>query len=364
MAKVPLAGRMPRRVSLVAQAAEALRESIHAGRWRVELPGEMELCETLHISRVTLRAALRELEREGLLTSGQGKRRRIRAPKAGHRKVPVSKSILMVSPQPLHRLSPTTLFWVDALRKDLGEAGYELDVHASEAAYAGEPELWLPRWLVEANPAALLLYRTTPAMQRWFVACGRPGVIAGSRHEGVALPSVDLDYAATCRHAVGRLTAHGHVRLAFLLPRSTLAGDLDSERGFREGVERAGNAEATGSVIHHDGTPGGICAALDAARRQTPCPTAFLIAHAAHVLTAVGHLLRSGLRFPREVALISRDDDPFLEHVVPRVTRYSVDATRFARQISRLVLQMACAGPVPCRDHRLMPRLVSGETLG
>ncbi len=352
------------RHSLVAQAAGVLREAIRAGQWREELPGELELCETLHISRVTLRAALRELEREGLLAGGQGKRRRICARRKGRRKAAASKSILMVSPQPLHRLSPTTLFWVDALRKDLAEAGYELDVHASEAAYAGEPERRLERWLAEANPAALLLYFTTPAMQRWFAACGRPGVIAGSRHEGVELPSVDLDYAATCRHAVGRLAAHGHLHLVFLMPRTTLAGDLESERGFREGVERAGKAEATGNVIHHDGTPGGITAALDAVRAMSPRPTGFLVAHPAHVLSAMGHLLRQGLRFPRDVALISRDDDPFLEHVVPRVARYSVDATLFARQLSRLVLQMACAGPVPCRDHRLMPRFVPGETLG
>lgn len=341
-----------------------LREAIRAGQWTAELPGEMELCEMLHISRVTLRAALRELEREGLLTGGQGRRRRICARRTGRRKTAVSKTILMVSPQPLHQLRPTTIFWVDALRKDLAEAGYELDVQASEAAYAVEPQRRLDRWLAEVNPAALLLYRTTPVMQRWFAACGRPGVIAGSRHGGVALPSVDLDYAATCRHAAGRLTAHGHVHLAFLLPRTNLAGDLESEQGFREGVARAGKAGATGNVIHHDGSPGGITAALDALQKQQPCPTGYLVAHAAHVLTAMGHLMRQGLRFPQDVALISRDDDPFLEHVVPRVARYSVDTTLFARQLSRLVLQMACAGPVPCRDHRLMPRFVPGEKLG
>jgi hypothetical protein len=71
-----------------------------------------------------------------------------------------------------------------------------------------------------------------------------------------------------------------------------------------------------------------------------------------------------GLRFARDLALINRDDDPFLEHIVPCVACYSVDATLFARQLSRLVLQMACAGFVPCRDHRLMPRFVPGETLG
>lgn len=48
--------------SLVAQAAGALKESILAGVWVGTLPGEHELCGHLHVSRVTLRKDLYELQ--------------------------------------------------------------------------------------------------------------------------------------------------------------------------------------------------------------------------------------------------------------------------------------------------------------
>lgn len=68
---------LPQRASLVSQTAAALRAGIATREWTVHLPGENELCERLQVSRVTLRAALRQLTREGLVRSRQGSRREI-----------------------------------------------------------------------------------------------------------------------------------------------------------------------------------------------------------------------------------------------------------------------------------------------
>lgn len=352
------------RSSLVAEAMNALREAIAAGEWRDTLPGELDLCRQLHISRVTLRAALAGLERGGLIEGGQGKRRRIKANAEPRACATRSRVILMLSPQPMHRLGSTTLFWLDSLRQGLADAGYKFEVVVNTAVYASKPKRRLERWLAETNPAGLLLYRTTPAMQDWFANCGCPAVIAGSRHEDVTLPAVDIDYAATCRHAVGQLRAHGHDHLAFLLPRSGLAGDLESERGFREGLEQTRNPKAAGHVTHHDGTRGSVVAALAAVQAKSPRPTGYLVAHAPHALTATGFLVRQGARFRGDVALISRDDDPILEHVVPSVARYSMESGYFARQVCKVMLQAISRAGAHSEDRRLITRFVAGETLG
>ena len=44
--------------SLVEQVVGALRHSIADGRWADHLPGELQLCDDLHVSRTTLRKAL------------------------------------------------------------------------------------------------------------------------------------------------------------------------------------------------------------------------------------------------------------------------------------------------------------------
>jgi DNA-binding LacI/PurR family transcriptional regulator len=61
--------------------------------------------------------------------------------------------------------------------------------------------------------------------------------------------------------------------------------------------------------------------------------------------------------------VISRDDDAFLDCVVPRVARYASDPAQFARRLSRAALALVQQGTAPIRPVRLMPRFVPGETL-
>ena len=85
--KAPPTPVLPRRLSLVAQTVQCLREGMSSGHWTERLPGERELSEQLQVSRRTLRAALAELQRQGWLDASRRRRRRIRKqrrePRAG-----------------------------------------------------------------------------------------------------------------------------------------------------------------------------------------------------------------------------------------------------------------------------------------
>lgn len=355
---------IPRRTSLVAQTATILRESIQAGLWREVLPSEHELCERLRVSRVTLRAALLQLQREGWVEAHQGRRRRIRKARPKPGVASPSDRVVLLSPVSLTSLPATALFWVDALRDHLSAAGYRLEFHASQACTSRAPGHALEALARRMRPAAWLLYLSTPAVQEWFSQRGLPCLIVGSRHAGVALSSVDVDYAATCAHAAGLLAAKGHRRIALVMPRTIHAGDLESVRGFTEAGEKLAAQGIQTVVAHHDGSAPSVCRVLDGLLRGTPPVTALVVAKPAHVLTAVCHLLRSGQRLPRDISLIARDDDPCLEHLVPVVTRYHTDPVLFARKISRFVVDLVRNGVRRQHDSRLMPTLLRGETVG
>jgi LacI family transcriptional regulator len=354
--------KLPQKISLVTQTVGMLKESIHAGVWLGYLPGENELCGHLHVSRVTLRKALDELRRDGWVRSSQGKRRKI-IPRP-RRSLAASNRVILLTASPLHLLHPSTIYWMDCLRKDLSEAGFHLEIHVSQTAFGSNPEQSLSQMQKQLRPAGWVLYRSNEPMQQWFSTQVLPCVIAGSRHSNVLLPSVDVDYHATCRHAVGQFLARKHKHLAFLNPDSGAAGDLKSEQGFLEAANTGHGGEARAMVIHHDGTVQGICNKLDNLLERPNRPTALLVSRPAFVLTAMSHLLRRKLDLPREVALISRDDDSLLESMVPTVARYAYSPTAFARKVSRLVLQMA-RGAALSRDNILvMPSFVVGQTLG
>jgi LacI family transcriptional regulator len=256
------------------------------------------------------------------------------------------------------------LYWTDDLRGRLGEAGYHLEVHKCHGGFSARPESALEELAKRFHPAGWVLYQSAVRVQHWFSEQALPCIITGSRHPGIRLPSVDLDYRAVCRHAGGLLLARGHRCVAFVNPASGLAGDMESEAGFLEAIHEAKGPVVEAFVVNHDGTPEGICRHLDVQLRRTPRFSALLISQPKHVLTVMGYLNRRGLRVPQDVALISRDDESFLQHVLPSVARYSASPKEMAHKLTRLVLDTLRRGAARSRDYRLMPQFIPGESLG
>jgi len=355
--------RLPQKASLVAQTADVLKEGIQADEWKQWLPGERELCDKLRVARMTLRAALKLLRREGWIRSRPGKRTQIIA--RPRRALPVVKErVLLLTPVAMEFLRPFSILWISELRESLAQAGHHLEIYVGHALYGEKPAKALESLMRQLRPAGCVLTSSTRNLQQWFSDRRFPCVIVGSAHPGVELPSVDIAYRAACRHATGQFLARGHQRLAFLNPDSGAAGDLESERGFKEAVAQAKLATVEGVIVRHDGTVTGICNKLDLSLSRRYPPRAWLVSRATHVLTAMGHLARRGLRLPQDVALISRDHDPFLTEMVPSVARYVVSPSGMAHRISRVVLEMVRDGFVRQTPPLIIPRFTEGETLG
>ncbi len=351
---------LPHRQTLAESAAQVLLAQLDSGRWTEFLPGERELCEEFQISRPTLRQALKVLERERRVEVAQGRRRRIIAQRG--RRIPAArqKVIGLLSPFTLKALPPFVLFWIDEVRSNLAKVGYRLEFHASgRAGTAGHPDRVLEQVVYTAPASLWILLLSTPASQQWFRERNLPCLVAGSCAPEVHLPSVDIDYRAACHHATGVFRRRGHERLALVVPASGAGGDADSEAGLCGGA-----ADGPPPVIlRHDGTRAAIVRSMEGALRLNNPPTGFLVARSAHVLTVLTLLMQRGRRLPGEAAVISRDDDYFLDFVTPQVARYSSDPARFARQIFQMILQMVRFGPTTGHPIRLMPTFNPGETV-
>ena len=354
---------LPQQVSLAAQTAQILREGLQAGQWRDYLPGERELCARFQISRPTVRAALEQLRREGWLSVTHGKRRRILPQRRRAASEPRTKVIGLLSPVPLRSLPPLVLCWADELRTHLSLEGFELEFHVSQKCFASRPASGLAGLVVRAPAAVWVLFRSAAETQRWFVERMRPCLVVGTCAPGVELPSVDTDYRAIARHAAGLMWRRGHRRAALLLPRGGYGGDAETEAGFREVFTASTGDPGLALVLRHDGSVAGVESCVALALRPPRPATAFLVARTAHVLTVMTHLLRRGLRIPQDAAVISRDNDAFLEFVTPAVTRYDISPESFARRLLRPVIQLAQTGFAPTKPVRLMPRFVVGETI-
>lgn len=348
---------VPDRASLAARVAGALREALRGGEWSGWLPGERALSERLGVSRPTLRLALAELGREGWVETAQGRRRRILRGGGGARR----RVVAALVPEPLEELPAQVIFWVDRLRERLDAGGWQMEVHCDRACYSGRPERALERRVVSANAGVWLLLRGTARVQRWFQRRGVPCVLSGTCHRGIDLPAVDVDLRAVCRHAAGLLLGRGHRRIVLAIHRGGQAGDAASEAGFTEAFRGRGEGGPTPLVVRHDGSATGVRGCLEGLMRREDRPTALIVARPAPALLALTHLQRLGFRVPGDISLVARDDDPFLEHTSPRLTRYRYDPEMHARRLFRLLVETA-AGRV---GHQVygMARLVPGETV-
>ena len=250
---------------------------------------------------------------------------------------------------------------VDALRDRLARAGYAVELCVDRACFSARPGRVLEK-LVQAKPAAVwVAFGSKAPMQRWFVQRQIPLLVAGSCGPGIALASVDVDYRATCRHACDVLWRKGHRRLALVQLRDAYDGDVESERGFREALSK--HADAQLSVLRHDGSAAHVCSLLDKALHSLSPPTGYLVVCARHALTVAMHLMRRKLRLPLDAAVLSNDDETYLQHTSPVLSRYAVNPDQFASKVAKAVRELVETGSLPPRAIRLMPEFIAGETV-
>jgi DNA-binding LacI/PurR family transcriptional regulator len=352
---------LPQRQSLVSETIRSLRENIEAGHWHEHLPGEREMCELLQVSRRTLRGALDELQRQGMLEVQGRQRRRITNQTVVADKEPPRRVIGILTPSSFLSMPPPIAYVMDTLRAKLSAAGYEVRFHSAPGCYTSAPARGL-RQFIAAHPAsAWLALSAEEAMQRWLKAQNLPCLILGSSIPGVSLPSVDADFHATCRHAGALLWRKGHRRIALVLPNSHLGGDIASEAGLREALGQMPGA--TLKMLHHDATTSGVCRVIDDSLKSANPPTAYIVGRSAHVLTVMMHLMRRGKRIPQDVAVLARDSDPILDATSPNVSRYSSEPKQLAARLITALRQLADHGTLSTPTVRLIPVYRAGDTV-
>ncbi|MBI5381919.1 MAG: substrate-binding domain-containing protein [Opitutae bacterium] len=345
--------------SISAQVAAALREGMTTGVWPSVLPGERTLAERLNVSRKTVRRALAILRHEGLIRTERS-RASVRT-RATPRPEPPRKVALLL-PTPLEGARPFTVLWVNRLMSLLHESGLQLEVVSGEKYFGARAGLSLRRLVAEHEARCWILARSHRALQQWFAVNNIPAVVAGSTHTGIDLPSVDIDHRALCRHAATAFLRHGHCRLALFLEKAGHGGDDDSERGFKEGL--AGDARAASPLIcRPDKSAAAVIHELRRLQALAAPPTGYLLSNSFSYLTVLSYLAFEGLRVPRDVSLISRDEEPFLSHLHPMPTRYAIAPAKFAAALHQTIQRVLERDVAPGHAVRIMPDFVKGDSL-
>ncbi len=355
--------------SRATQVALHLRERILANEWPRGLPSERGLEQELGVGRRTVRAALRQLEGEGVLLPG-GERRKSQIPPpeatAPTRRRQTARQVgflLLSRPSALNR---SNLLMVDALRRFLARRKVELCLHDLGPAPKQGVLPYFRRLYRQHSYEAWLLSGSNRELQAWCEAERLPVILASAAFPGIGLPGVELGFERTCHHAVGQMVRAGHRHLAFLLPElpaNIAPGDRASRAGFLEGVAGFGHLGASGRVELFSREPTSLPRLIDRLLARRPRPTAWLI-RKPYFITVLVRLLQLGIRIPEEVSLVCRDSDDFFPDLPIAPSCYVAPPEGKARLLGSLAMRLLGGERLPPICHTVLPEWEPGQTLG
>lgn len=352
--------------SLAQQVARAIAQNIERGVWADQLPPERYLARTFQVGRRTLRSAIEILRKEKVLFTIPGLGTQITRP-SRPRAVSTSsarhKVVGLLMPQSFDQMKPSTMVFIDELRTLFYAKGFRLEVHVGHRYYSNRPSSALVE-LTTRHPAdGWILVYSNLINQSWFKARKIPAVIAGTAHEEVDLPDVDVDMFATCRHAANLLVQKGHRRLALILEDPHLPNEKKSEEGFRDGARLLGKEEVSIKVWRY---PGDLRRVRYLAERLITGPeavTAALVTNAYQYLALFSVLTRMGMRIPGDISLLSRNDEPFFHFLEPEPARYTCGPQVRAKAVLLALLRAIQGEQLPKRHFWLVPDFIAGETV-
>ncbi len=356
-----------RRTSLPDAVAGHLREAIRKGVYGDSLPSERALAAEFGVSRPTLRAALSRLREAGLLKAQDG---RPAAPVCTE-EVAVGESaplrhhrVSFLTPHSFHRLPHGVMMTYSQVEQRLSRRGLRMDFKTCGFFRAAHPRAATPpQFLRGPGSDVHVLHDAPEGVQRWFEKGGVRCVVAGTRAQGVSLPSLGMDVSGAAQDAVRRLRAHGHVfgRIVFLAPEVMTPDCLEAAEGFakangaafpllRYPEKESEWAEWIATKLSPDLLlPGGFSAVI------TVCPR-----FTAALVSCLG--ARFAIRIPEALSVICLADDPVLELLVPGVARYRASALGQIKGLSRLILD-AAEGRAGREVRLLTPEFVPGGTV-
>ncbi len=342
------------------QVVRFLKQGILAGKYGPFLPSERKLAERIDVSRLTVRAALKSLEEEGLIELRGRKRFIVSPPEA----LPVDSEcaeVVLLSAEPLEEVYHSHVLIFEMLREKLARHGFGLSINiSSRFGMSGKGRVL--EEAVEGHPdACWLLVRIPPTGQRWFVERKLRAMVLGTPDTGIEIPSLDTDYDATCFHAASLLASRGNRSIALVRRAADLIGDERSEAGMRRACQRA---SVNAFVYRLAGDSASVIDWLEGLYREHRLPDAIIACDPAIFMSVFSFCYRYGLRIPEDLAIICRTDDSLLDSIRPTVARYRINDSVFLNRLWRMLLPILRNQVYDKTPHFLMPDFVTGASAG
>lgn len=340
------------------QLANYLRDEIQRGRWGTRMPGVIRLARELGVARNSVEAALRQLEKDGLLRPrGQGRGREIVTD--GHGAGAQQLRVGILAYEPADRTAPDTL----ELLHELEEAGHAPLIASKTMAEMGHRADRVARLVEQTELDAWVVFAGSRPVLTWFAESSLPVFAYAGRARRLAIASMVPDKITPLRQALRRLVELGHRRVVFLVREERRKPEPGfAERAFLEELQALGIPTGSYNLPDWEETIDGFHAGLDELFRVTP-PTALIVDEMPFVVATLQFCLRRGIRIPDDLSLMCGDPNPAFDWCQPSVAHIAWDHRPILRRIVRWANNVS-KGREDRRKSYSTAKFVEGGTIG
>ena len=188
-----------------------------------------------------------------------------------------------------------------------------------------------------------------------------PLVLIDRYYENTSLPFVTTNNYQGGLDATKHLLSRGHSRITCIQGVQSSMPNKERVRGYCRAMEEAGLAENINIVGNEFSVQNGYLEAKLLMSREIR-PTAIFALSNTIMLGALKAIREAGLSIPQDVALISFDNNLYMDYMTPSITRISEPVEDMSKLAVKILLDKL-NGESNCNSQlRLSPMMVAGES--
>ncbi len=349
-----------------------LRSELEAGRIQPgqALPSEPKLAASLQISRSTVRQALADLERDGMIRRVRGKGTFVRET-FGEKQNNSLAAYGLVLPASQGGFYPSLLHGFETEAK---QTRHQMIVSSTNNDLKQQESILLQ--LLEKKVAGVAIVPATvpltPAYQvRRLQEAGTPVVFCHRPVGGVSAPLLALPYHKIGRTAGRAFVKYGHRRAAYIATHRAPSTE-DYARGLQEAM-REGGGDLPSELTCYCNPPDpsarnekAVAVILKQILDLPDPPTAIMTPFDSVAEIVYMQLIGMGLRIPEDVSLVGVGGKWRQGAIVRRLSSVTIDEVKVGRQAAELLYEMQSGRRAIDDTERILvePGFADGETLG
>lgn len=353
-----------RLLSIGEQTVDYLRKGIREGRWSGRLPGVVRLAAECDVSTGVVRAALWQLEAEGLITAGGlGRCRSIAAGGRDRTQLRALRIGILLHDAKVAQVSDQGSRVVIEIQRKLETAGHTV-VFTKKSQGDLKHNVRLIARQTEATPAdAWLVVSGSSGVLEWFASQTVPCIALYGRSGGLSIARTGPEKIPALIAAMRHLIDLGHRRIVFITASPRRKPTLGrAERAFLAELTAHGIAVGDYNLPDWEETPKGLTALLERLFHTTP-PTALILDETPQFIAAMQFLARRNIQIPSQISMVSTDSQETFVWCNPPISHVMWDPKPIVRHVVRWVSDVQ-RGKLDRRTVNFPAQFIPGESIG